>query len=394
MRTQFKNAFNSLILFVVSITLAFDSMAAEPPSPGVTDSEILLGQSLGLTGQSSNTYIKYGEGSRLYFEKINAEGGVFGRKIKVITYDDGYEPKRTVENVKTLINKEKIFALFKICGTPTLKAILPMIDAEDIPVLSPSSGAQFIRTPPLRNIFMLRGGTYQEGEEIVNFLITHMKIKKIALFYQDDAFGNEGRNGTIKALHKFGLVPVAQAPYKRNSPDFSKAFADIQLANPEAVILWSVTEAGTEFIKMANKAGLKAIIVGNSALATNEFAQILSNGFVSMVIPLPYDQRYKIGKEYVETTTKAGIIPDPSSFQAYLDAAMFVEALRRNGKNLTRESLRNTFETKMASFDLGGLAMGFSKLKHQGLSEVFIGKIQHGRFIPIDFKHAKKQPEN
>jgi branched-chain amino acid transport system substrate-binding protein len=188
---------------------AFGVMAQE----GVSKTTILLGQSGEFSGQG---VAKEGiDGAQVYFASVNKRGGVFGRKIELKTYDDGRDVKRVVENTQRLIREDKVFALFGYRGTPSIEAAIPEATRERVPLIAPFSGARSIREPVNPQVFHLRASYTQEADKLVVHLAT-VGIRKIAILYQDDAFGKDGLSGFQEALAAQGITPVVVAKYDRN----------------------------------------------------------------------------------------------------------------------------------------------------------------------------------
>jgi len=174
---------------------------------------ISFGASLPLSGINKELGKKVLEGANTYFNHTNAKGGIDGRLIKLIYYDDKYEPQNTLKNIQTLIDKDRVFALFGFVGTPTIKKVLPIIRDTKIPFIAPYTGASFLRNPNFGNIVNFRSSYEQEVEKIVNYLYGTKNIRKFAIFYQNDDFGEEGYVSTIKALKKRGLTLMGEGAY-------------------------------------------------------------------------------------------------------------------------------------------------------------------------------------
>jgi len=195
--------------------------------------KIVLGQSAAMSGPAAQLGIQFQQGAKVWFDQVNAQGGVSGKTIELKTLDDGYEPDRCSENTRKLI-EEDVFALFGYIGTPTSLAALPMIKKAQIPFIAPFTGAMGLREPLTKNVFHLRASYHDETALIVKQL-TNLGLKKIAVFYQNDAYGQAGLEGTLAALDKLGLKPVAQATVERNSVDVTNAVKTITAAGPDAI---------------------------------------------------------------------------------------------------------------------------------------------------------------
>ena len=198
---------------------------------GVTDTQIVLGQSVALSGPNQELGKDMQLGASLYFNQVNARGGVNGRKIVLKTLDDGYESARAAENTRKLINEERVFALFGYVGTPTSQASLPIFTEAKVPFVGPFTGAELLRNPHNRYIFNVRASYYDETEAIVQHL-TAMSINKIAVFYQNDSYGQAGLAGVERALKKRNLEVVAKGTVERNTVEVTKAVDAMVKAQP------------------------------------------------------------------------------------------------------------------------------------------------------------------
>lgn len=337
------------------------------------DRTIVLGQSCALTGPAAQLGIELRAGAKLYFDTVNAAGGVHGQRIEVQSLDDGYEPDRCVANTNRLI-RENVFALFGYVGTPTSLAALPLVKEAKIPFFAPFTGAQGLRDPFNRYIFHLRASYFQETAVIVKQL-TYLGLKKIAVFYQDDAYGQAGLEGVRRALATRGLKPIALGTVKRNTVDVAKSLADILPAQPDAIVQISAYKSCAAFIRQARAAGYggtfyNVSFVGTQALA-DELGKIGNGVVVSQVMPFPFSTTTAISREYLAAIEKAGntLKPNYSGIEGYINAKVLVEGLRRAGPNPTRDTLVSALESiQTASF--GGFNVNFGPHDHMGSSFV------------------------
>jgi len=358
------------------------SLRAEP---GVSDSEVLIGQSAALSGPAEQLGKQMALGAQVYFDHVNQTGGIHGRKIRLVSLDDGYEPDRAKANTLKLINDEKVFALFGYVGTPTSLAALPVFTEAKVPFVGPFTGAQALREPFNRYIFNVRAGYNEETEEIVNQLLT-LSLKRIAVLYQNDAYGQAGLKGVTEALARRKLAPVVTATVERNSTEVAAAVKAIGPVNADAVIMVSAYKSVSAFVKAMKQGGFNpqfhnVSFVGSMALA-KELGADGSGVAVAQVVPFPWRGTLKITRDYQEMMKKAGQENlDFVSLEGYIAAQVLVEGLRRSGKDLTREKLISGLEG-MTKTDVGGFAVNFSKSSHNASSFVdltIIGK--NGKFF-------------
>src|SRR5512141_2201526 len=221
---------------------------------GVTGSQVVLGRSVALTGPAEELGKDMQLGASLYFNQVNAKGGVNGRRIVLKTLDDGYEPPRAADNTKKLINEERVFALFGYVGTPTSAASLPIFTEARVPFVGPFTGAELLRNPVNPLVFNVRASYYDETEAIVQHL-TAMSVNRIAVFYQNDAYGLAGLAGVERALKKRNLEVVAKGTVERNTVEVKKAIDTINKANPQAVVMISAYKSCAAYIKETRNAG-------------------------------------------------------------------------------------------------------------------------------------------
>ena len=305
-------------------------------------------------------------GARLCFDQVNASGGVNGATIELRTLDDGYDPARCKANTDKFIN-DNVFALFGYVGTPTGMAALPLINDSRIPFFGPFTGAMGLREPFSRNVFHLRA-SYDDETGLIVKQLTALGLNKIAVFRQNDSYGQAGLDGVIKALKAQRLEPVAIGTVERNSTDVSAAVKAIVAAKPDAVVQISAYKSCAAFVREARKAGyggtfFNVSFVGTQALA-DELGRDARGVLVSQVMPYPYTQSLQITRDYLDAVKAAGADAKPnySSMEGYLAARVFVEGLRRS-RSLSREGLISGLES-MSNVNFGGFNVNFSRTNH------------------------------
>ena len=337
---------------------------------GVTDTEIVLGQSVALSGPAQQLGLDMQLGANLYFNEVNRKGGVNGRKIVLKTLDDGYESTRAAENTKKLINEQKVFALFGYVGTPTSQASLPIFTEAKVPFVGPFTGAELLRAPHNRYIFNVRASYFDETEAIVQHL-TAMSIDKIAVFYQNDSYGQAGLAGVERALKKRNLAVVAQGTVERNTVDVAKAVAAIKGSGPQAVVMISAYKSCAAFIKEMKKAGSNPTFwnvsfVGSKALA-KELDKEGRGVQISQVVPFPWDSSVPVVKEYQKALAAdaKGEQPGFGTLEGYIAAKVMVEGLNRAGRKLDREGFIRAMES-IREWDAGGFKVSYGPDNHNG----------------------------
>ena len=338
-------------------------------SQGVTDTQILLGQSAALSGPAGNLGQDMRTGAMLYFDWLNANGGIAGRKIVLKTLDDGYEPPRAAANTKALINDDKVFALFGYVGTPTSAASMPIFTEAKVPFVGAFTGAESLRHPVNPWIFNVRASYFDETEAIVQHL-TAVSIDNIAIFYQNDAYGQAGLAGVQRALTKRKMKLSAMGTVERNTVDVAKAVATIKAANPSAVIMISAYKSCAAFIREMKKQGQdptfwNVSFVGSKALA-KELGPEGRGVEISQVMPFPWDVSIPVVKEYRKllAEAKAGD-PGFGTLEGFVAAKVMAEGLRRAGRQLTRASFVHAMEG-MSTYDVGGFKVSYAPDNHSG----------------------------
>ena len=347
---------------------------------GVTSDTITLGQSAPLSGPAELLGKEMKAGAEAYFSFVNQNGGVHGRKIKLISLDDGYEPERAKANTQKLIDDDQVLALFGYVGTPTSNAALPLFTDGKVPFVGAFTGAESLRNPMNRYIFNVRASYYDETEQIVDALVAQ-GLKKIAVFYQNDAYGKAGLAGVERAMKKRGLPIIATATVERNTTDVSAAVKQMAKVDPAAVIMISAYKSCGAFITAMKRANAyprfwNVSFVGSKALV-NELGDENARGAeISQVVPFPWATGIPIVAEYQK---KIGDEKNYSftSLEGYIAAKVIVEGLKKAGRNLTRESLVEAMAA-MGTVDLGGFKVNYSPTNHNGSSFVELTIVTKG----------------
>ncbi|HET9653055.1 MAG TPA: ABC transporter substrate-binding protein [Usitatibacter sp.] len=334
---------------------------------GVTDTQVLLGQSAALSGPAQELGKDMQLGASLYFNHVNAAGGVNGRRIVLKTLDDGYEPPRAVENTKKLINDERVFALFGYVGTPTSAAVLPIFTEAKVPYVGAFTGAELLRSPFNRYIFNVRASYFDETEAIVQHL-TAMSIDKIAVFYQDDAYGQAGLAGVERALKKRNMNVAAKGTFERNTVKVQTAVDTISKAQPQAVVMIGAYKNCAAFVREMKKAGSNPTFwnvsfVGSKALA-KELGEEGRGVQISQVVPFPWDTSVPVVKEYRKMLEEAKAEPGFGTLEGFIAAKVMVEGLKRAGRKLDRDTFIRAMET--LDYDVGGFKVSYGPENHNG----------------------------
>ncbi len=334
---------------------------------GVSADAIIIGQSASLTGPSEELGRDMKAGADAYFNAVNEAGGVNGRKIKLISIDDAGVPDRTKANTLKLLNEDNVFALFGYTGTHTINPILSLVEKNKVPFFAPASGDVATREPLSRYVYNIRASYFEETEKIVEQL-TRRGLTKIALFYQNDAYGRAGLAGLEHALRQRKSSIVIFGSTDRNSTNVSSSAQTIAKSGAQAVLISAGAITASAFIKEMKKLGSNAqFCLLSSVGAMTVAAQLGDDGRgveVSQVVPLPFSDSEPLGREYLKRMggpTKASF----ASLEGYIAASVFVEGLKKAGKVPTRESFLSAMD-KLGTVDLRGYRVKFSADNHNG----------------------------
>src|SRR5437660_5568447 len=366
---------------IASLMVCAVPLGAMAQTPGITPKSIVLGQSAAFSGPAAQLGIQMSLGTKAYFDHINAQGGVFGRKIELKTRDDRYEANLCVENTKKFIEEDKVFALVSYIGTPTTVAAMPVFTEAKVPLVGPFTGAEAFRTPVNRYIFNVRASYYDETEKIVEQLVSTGN-KKIAVFFQDDSYGQAGLKGVEIAMGKRNMKILALGKVERNTVKVEDAVKTINAAQPDGVVMISAYTSIAEFVRQMKRLGSSTqfhnvSFVGSKALADS----LKDDGYgvaISQVVPFPWSPSVPIVKEYQEVMAKSGNTDfNFSSLEGFIVAKVMVEGLKRAGKDLTREKLVAALES-MNNVDLGEFVVNFSPTSHSGSKFVDLTMIGRG----------------
>ncbi len=347
---------------------------------------IRLGQSLALTGPLGELGKVIHHGSRVCFDAVNAQGGVHGRRIELIGKDDGYDATRAVANAKAFLADPDMFALFSPLGTPVVEALLPLIRNTDVPCFAPLTGATSARPADMRNVFNVTPSYPEEAERQVEHLAT-IGIRKIAIAYQNSSFGKEVVQAVEVATKKHKVTLAAAVPVQNDASDAAAAASKIAAAAPEAVLLGLAGKPTIAFIKAirAERKGLPlyALSVMGSAATLTALGKDAYGIAVTQVVPLPSNTVVPVVRDFQNAWRESGSTLDPShiALWGYINARVFVEALRRAGRNPTRKAFIES-AWSMRRVDLGGYDVSFDQPGRNASRFVELTMISHaGKFI-------------
>lgn len=320
-------------------------------------------------------------GLQAAISQINDSGGIKGQRVLLISRDNGYAPDRAIRNTLEFILKDKVFLLIGEIGTPTSKAVVPIIERYKIPFFAPLTGAEFLRTPHRRYVINLRASYFQEMEKLISYLINKENVRRIACFYQNDSYGYAGLEGVELALRKKGLSLISKGSYERNTIAVMGGLKEIYKENPEAVILIGTYSASAEFIKLSKAKKKSGRFFGNiSFVGTESLMESLGtygdNVIVSQVVPFPWDESIPLIREYRRAMLKyqRDFPINFISLEGYIAGKLFGKIARSVPGKLSRESFIQTLQ-EIGHFDLDGVTLEFGDNDHQGMSLTYLTTI-------------------
>ncbi len=348
---------------------------------GVSTDKIVFGQAAPLDGSAAALGQGMREGLLAAFAEANKAGGVKGHKIELISVDDGYEPNKSIEVTKKLLDDDKVFALIGPVGTPTSAATQPIATESGVPFIGAFTGAEFLRNPYKGNVVNLRASYFQETEAMVERLTKDVGASKIAIMYQDDAYGRAGLAGVQAALERRKMQLVAEGTYERNTVAVKGAVLSIKKGNPDAVIMIGAYKPCAEFIKLARQAKLDAVFVNISFVGSDALAKELGPAgagvVITQVVPYPRDPSVGIVGKYQAALKAANPSAEPGfvSLEGYMVGRLAIAALDRIAGDITRQALLDVF-SKNGSFDLDGTKLAFAADKNHGSDTVYLTVLQ------------------
>jgi branched-chain amino acid transport system substrate-binding protein len=375
---------------VLAFLIGIASQAFGQSAPGVSENEVLIGSCSALEGPSHFLGVETVTGAKAYFNLTNDEGGVNGRKLKLISADDSYDPAKTQACFDHLMG-EKVFALGFFVGTPTAVKYVPMAESAKIPVVGLFTGAQTLYVPLRHWMVNVRASYFDETREQVDGLWKTLGYKRIGVIYPDDAFGTAVLEGVKAALKAIGAEPAAIGSYQRQTAQVGGAIDTVRGANPEAVVVVGPANTVAPILKQAHAKGWKPLFLTVSFVGTDELiseaGEDAEGVVITQVVPPYYMTEHKSVALYRRALGKYFPSEQPNfvSLEGFVDAMVMVEGLKRAGKDLTREGLIHAIES-IHDHDLGlgpQLKLNYSAKEHKGFDHVIPTVVRGGRAVPF-----------
>jgi len=358
--------------------LALTLLPALPAS-----AQLLIGQTSGFSGPAAAGVKENTDGARLYFDWVNAQGGIHGQPVELISTDDRFEPTVAAENARRLIVDKNVLALFLGRGTPHAQAVAPLLNEFRVPMVAPSTGAMALHKPVHPYIFNVRATYQREAERAIRHL-SLVSVERIAVLHVDDSFGADALIGAMSGFQAIGRQPALLAAFDRSKPDFGALSRKVAAANPQAVMFIGSATAVAEGTQALRQAGSNAQIVTLSNNASGGFIkQMGANGrgtIVSQVFPSERSIATGLVREAQDLARAKKLDVTPAMMEGFAAAKVLVEGLRRAGPNPTRERLVAALNG-LNKYDLGGMEMSYSPNDHTGLDFADLSIIgPNGRF--------------
>ena len=376
------------VAFLLLLTLVSTAFPASGQQPGVTDKEILVGGSnsfsgpLAFTGEQITKF-----GVDLYFKVVNDAGGIHGRTIRTIYYDDGYRPQDAVANTKKLVEQDRIFAVIIPQGSPPVVATLDYLEENKVPLLFPYQSSPVTRGK--RYVFQGMTLSDRSSKMMVDYLAGPRKLKKFAALYQDDEYGKSFLTAFEKDLGRFGLKLLAAESVKRGVTDVSAQIAKLQAAKPEVTFLVLVPGPAAQALRERQKIGWTDTLMVSTGPLTDErylaLAGDAAEGVEGLSLwPDPLLSEVagvKLYREHMQKHfPKNG--PNRYSIAGYFAGMLFAEGAKRAGRDLTRDSLVSALES-IKGYESGILPPLTIGADHETQKQGFWVRVEKGRFKPL-----------
>jgi branched-chain amino acid transport system substrate-binding protein len=328
------------------------------------------------------------QGYLAYFSRINHEGGIYGRQLHLVNYDDHYKPLEAIYYTERLINSDRVFALVGYIGTATSTAAASMSSESGLIFLGAKTGAEALRNPVLPLVFNVRASYRDEIESLVDYLVGTLDLKRIAVVRQNDGFGDDGIKWLNSSLENRELQPVADSKFVRNSTDMQPALEQILPFHPQAIIVMGTFRPIVSILNRARAAGLHDILFCAlstvSAHALIEASGAACDGMIlTQVMPSPEDTSIPVVRSFQTDMRAIGVDTfSHSSLEAYLGAMLLTDAIRRAGPDLTEQ--RCVEALNQTNLDLQRLRIAWNENDHSGSHAVFLTRVKNGKLEPIE----------
>jgi ABC-type branched-subunit amino acid transport system substrate-binding protein len=383
-----KTVLVNIVMAMGILVIAGCSKTTKMETPGVTDTQIFIGTSCALGGYASFLGTQYSHGAEAFINDLNDKGGIHGRKIKLIVYDDQYDPAKCVANTQKLIGEDRVFMLFNYVGTPTSVKIIDIVNRAEVPTFGFFSGAEALRTPFRPYMFHVRDSYYGEAEGAISYFVDRLGLKNIAVMYQEDAFGQAVLEGVQYALKRRNMGTVATATFPRGTTNVENSLKVIKGSGADAVVIVGTYTPLAKFVSLSHKAGFTPYFHTVSFVGSEAYGKELVEVYkvapaqydkiiVTQVVPSPFDDSFPTVRHYRELIAKH-FSPDQPNYVAlegFVNALVLSRVLEACGRELTREEFITALES-IHNMDIGiGMPVTYGPLDHRGLEGTYYSKL-------------------
>jgi branched-chain amino acid transport system substrate-binding protein len=385
-------------LSLISAALALSTGAALAQSQGVTNDEIVLGSIQDLSGPIAGFGKQLRLGMMLRVDEINEQGGVNGRKIKLIVEDSKYDPRNAVLAAQKLVNQDKIFAMIGHIGTATNMAAMPVQFQKNVINFFPVTAARQMYEPFHRLKYSYAATYYDQMKIAAPKLAKEKGAKKVCAMYQDDDFGIEVLKGAEDGLKAAGMAMAETTSYKRGATDFSSQMQKLASEKCDMVIMGTIIRETIGGIATARRLGFNPIFLGSSAAYTDLIHKLggpaMDGLYATMTVENPYTDSASQPIRFWANKYQTKFGEEPTVFSVYgynaIDA--FLVAAGKAGKNLTTDSFIKVMDTMKYPPDIFGSAeMTFSPTKRLGSDAVRMSQLQNNRWkVVSEYMHIGK----
>jgi len=357
-------------------------------TPGVTDTEIVIG-SWGPQDGPAGAYGVIDRTIAAYFKKVNDDGGINGRKIRFVYENDSYQPAKTTAAVKKLVEEDKVFALVGGLGTAQNMAVMDYLVQNKVPHLAPSTGSGLMSKPVKPNVFQVQLNYTNEATLLTQYALDKLNAKKIALFYQNDAFGKEGLDAVNAELKKRGLAEASGVSYEPSDTNFSSQALKLQSTGADTVIIYAVPKPGASIIAEMDKIGFKPNLLASSVINDPALFQLAGPGIEGLLLlawlPAFDDTSNPKIVEYQDFMKKYAANEQIGSFSlvGYTQGQLATEALKRAGKDLTRDGLIKALESFQDWKGSVAPSLTYTATDHQGVKAAYFQQAKNNVFVNI-----------
>ncbi|HET8910300.1 MAG TPA: ABC transporter substrate-binding protein [Ktedonobacteraceae bacterium] len=377
-----------LMLSACSTNSGTGGAGTQSSVPGVTNDTITIGAVLDTTGPIKVICAPILAGDQLYFDKINAAGGIHGRKVKLVQVSDNGDPTKTKDAVRQLVEQDNVFSIFQVCGSGAANVAEGYTGPKGIPLVDPiGGGAKFAdaQGKALPWVWMTQPNYGDEGKVIGKYAATTIKAKNVALLYEDDVLGLQQKATLSASLQQNGSTLVASEGYKATQTDFSSTVQTLKAANPDLIVLNGLPGPTAKFVATATQQGYRPHLgyLANYPMADNSWPKVLGPAAEGIYISGYTSSDTPVAKEYLQATASDPIF-SAYKFYGYFNAKLFSDALDKAGQNLTRDSLQTALNTGFVNYDTGfGPTITWSADKHGGVSNFMFFQVKNGKLTPV-----------